>query len=91
MTQDDLLSRLTNARDMNVPERERENLCACAYTAITRLQAALAEARRVLRRLEWGDTDGDTSTCPACGERQRMGYHAHDCALAAVLAQEEKS
>lgn len=41
--QDDLLARLADARDLNVPERERENLCACAYTEIRRLQQKISE------------------------------------------------
>jgi hypothetical protein len=34
---DELLTRLADARDLNLPERERENLCACAYTEILKL------------------------------------------------------
>jgi hypothetical protein len=37
-SQDELLLRLSDARDLNVPERERENLCACAIAEIKRLQ-----------------------------------------------------
>lgn len=36
--QAELLTRLADARDLDMTERERENLCACAYTEITRLQ-----------------------------------------------------
>ena len=36
--QNELLRRLADARDLDVAERERENLCACAYTEIKRLQ-----------------------------------------------------
>jgi len=52
-TTDELLRRLADARDLNVSERERENLCAAAHTEITRLvketldlQAALEEAQQ---------------------------------------------
>jgi hypothetical protein len=37
-TQAELLQRLADARDLAVPERERENLCACAHAEIARLQ-----------------------------------------------------
>lgn len=37
---DELLQRLAHARDFAVPERERENLCVCAHTAIKKLQEA---------------------------------------------------
>lgn len=32
-----LVERLAIARDLSVPERERENLCACAHTALKAL------------------------------------------------------
>jgi chromosome segregation ATPase len=34
---DELLTRLADARDLNLPERERENLCACAHAEIVKL------------------------------------------------------
>jgi hypothetical protein len=51
----------------------------------TELRAALTEARRVLRIAEWGKR-----WCRVCHKFQDEG-HAPGCALAAVLAQEEKS
>ncbi|MCR4300849.1 MAG: hypothetical protein NUV51_04500 [Sulfuricaulis sp.] len=58
--QDELLARLVEARDLKVPERERENLCACALTEIRRLQqetldlhaAGCAESERA-NAVEW--------------------------------------
>ena len=41
---DALLERLADARDLNVPERERENLCSVAYETIVKLRDGLAEA-----------------------------------------------
>ena len=40
---DELLSRLADARDRAVPERERENLCSVAHGEITRLIQALQD------------------------------------------------
>ena len=48
--QDDLLSRLADARDLNVPERERENLCGCAHTEIEGQRAQIAELGQELQR-----------------------------------------
>jgi hypothetical protein len=51
----ELLSRLADARDLDVPERERENLCGCAYTALRQqaceLTTVKAEARETIARL----------------------------------------
>ena len=40
---EDLLRRLADARDLSVPERERENLCACAYTALRTIEPVIAD------------------------------------------------
>jgi hypothetical protein len=40
---DALLSRLADARDFAVPERERENLCDVAHSTISRLAEALSD------------------------------------------------
>ncbi len=44
MNLDELLKRLADARDLNVPERERENLCSLAHGAITKLRSALLDS-----------------------------------------------
>ncbi len=49
--QAELLARLAKARDLNVPERERENLCACAHTEIVRMVAQLEGLRGLEQRL----------------------------------------
>ena len=46
--QAELLSRLADARDLDVPERECENLCACAFTEIKHLEADLSTARHTI-------------------------------------------
>lgn len=53
--------------------------------------AALTEARRVLREVEWAFDNGYDSedACALCHQPRSTG-HLSDCALAAVLAQEEK-
>ena len=38
-----MISRLADARDLNVSERERENLCACAYTALRMIEPVIAD------------------------------------------------
>ena len=49
---DDLINRLAHARDTNVPARERENLCGCAYTELRQLGRELAEKDVTILRLE---------------------------------------
>ncbi len=49
---DALLTRLLDARDLHVPQRERENLCGCAYTEIRQLQRELAAERATRAALE---------------------------------------
>lgn len=44
----ELLDRLLAARDLAVPERERENLCGCAYTALTEAESRLSAIEKVL-------------------------------------------
>ena len=44
MDLDELLKRLADARDLNVPERERENLCSISYGTIIKLRDGLNEA-----------------------------------------------
>lgn len=44
MNLDELLKRLADARDLNVPERERENLCSISYGVITKLRSGLLDA-----------------------------------------------
>ena len=41
----DLVNRLAYARDLAVPDRERENLCGCAYTELRQQERELIEAR----------------------------------------------
>jgi len=52
MDGDELLTRLLDARDLNMPARERENLCGCAYTEIRQLQRELAAERQARAALE---------------------------------------
>ena len=42
-TREELLTRLAHARDLDVPARERENLCAAAYTEILGMPQTAAE------------------------------------------------
>jgi len=42
-TREELLTRLADARDLDVPARERENLCAAAYTEILGMPQTAAE------------------------------------------------
>jgi|GEM_PF-3447906 len=55
-TRTELLERLAAARDLRVSERERENLCACAFTGITRLASdnvtLLAALKGLMQRLD---------------------------------------
>lgn len=62
-----LLERLALARDLAVPERERENLCACASTEIKRLLRLIDEREALLQ--EFVD---DVSYAPA---GQSLGFH----------------
>jgi len=48
-SREDLLARLLAARDLSVPERERENLCAVAHAEIAGLSEALRDANRLIR------------------------------------------
>jgi hypothetical protein len=49
---------------------------------ISALEAQLAEAKAVLKLVEWNA--GDTPLCPACARPRTFG-HAPDCRLAKVL------
>jgi len=40
-SQANLLKRLADARDLDVPAREMENLCACAHDEIVRMRGEL--------------------------------------------------
>jgi len=44
MNLDELLKRLADARDLDVPERERENMCSLAHGAIIKLRDGLSDA-----------------------------------------------
>lgn len=53
---------------------------------LRRLGRELAEAKAVLRVVEWfGETPVSSAFCPCCGHMKRDG-HAPDCRLAKVLA-----
>lgn len=68
----------------------------CDRCAIVALTAELAEARAVLREVEWAEGDNFQSVfCPSClGSRpfletvsgSMMGGHASDCRLAKALS-----
>lgn len=45
----EILQRLEDARSLNVPARERENMCSVAHGTITRLAVLLGQAERNLR------------------------------------------
>ena len=63
--------------------------CSCQLgRRIKLLASALTEARRVLREVEWGSCEYPP-VCPMCALAQHEGHSVY-CALAAVLAQEEK-
>ena len=69
----------------------RDQLAEIDMGRLREANTTLAEARRVLREVEWhpchGDYDGATRyACPMCDCEDRE--HASDCALAAVLAQD---
>ncbi len=90
---EELLSRLADARDLAVPERERENLCACAFTALTEARAALAERDATVQRLEaeYQALDEQTSrySLKACDERMRADKAEAD--LAALRAEQDQT
>lgn len=46
-TREELLMRLADARDLRVPERERENLCGAAHAEITRMANDMVPRSRV--------------------------------------------
>ena len=48
MNLDELLKRLANARDLNVPECECENLCSVAYEIIIKLRDGLVRLRKII-------------------------------------------
>ena len=59
--QDELLARLADARDLNVPERERENLCACACAEIKRLSRIITGTKAFCAdRWDVGDASDGT-------------------------------
>jgi len=45
-----LLVRLADARDLNVPGRERENLCSLAHGAIIKLRGGFPMSLRIWKR-----------------------------------------
>jgi hypothetical protein len=65
-------------------------LCSAEH-ALLNTRESLTEARRVLREVEWAFDNGYDSedACALCHQPRSTG-HLSDCALAAVLAQEEK-
>ena len=69
---DELLTRLAEARDLNVPERERENLCAVAYTVIVGLREDDITAACKARRLAADRGEA----CPNCWETYPDGPNA---------------
>lgn len=86
--QADLLARLADARDWDVPERERENLCACAHTEITRLlgQADTWETQRAsyLEDLRAGDRALDEAKAEI--ERVWGLYEASEAGVSTLIA-----
>lgn len=80
-----LVSEMRHAED--ILHRTLDTVCAERDAAV----AALTEARRVLREVEWAFDNGYDSedACALCHQPRSTG-HLSDCALAAVLAQEEK-
>lgn len=80
--QQELLLRLADARDLAVSERERENLCACAYTEIKRLQqetldlhaAGCAESERAdVAKVEHVALSTDPRSTRLCGAIIHVG------------------
>jgi len=71
-------------------EPKKAHILTCAKHPMAQAQAALTEARRVLREVEWMFDNGYDAddACPLCHQPHSMG-HTPTCALAAVLAREE--
>lgn len=83
------IDRLRAALATAQAERDRAHQSALDWKATwEQTQDALTEARRVLREVEHVacKLEGE---CPYCGQLKERG-HEPGCALAAVLAQEEK-
>ena len=86
---------LRHAKWAGQPARARALIESKRYLAthelIERLRAELAQAREVLRNVEWVPdhipyaTQPDYHRCPDCWSERREG-HAPDCALSAALA-----
>lgn len=66
---------------------ESEIAFKAAHAEMDEAEAALAEARRVLRKVQWV-SGVFVHVCPLCFGRNERHYD--DCALAVVLAQEEQ-
>lgn len=73
-----LLDRLRIARDEAVPERERENLCSCAMTEITRLLGLIDKRDSSLGK--FGET--------LANQRRRLSVEADDLLAELKRAQE---
>lgn len=97
---DGAMQALTQQRDAALAERDKARTDANLYQLNSEewsevgaeLKAALTEARRVLRSVQWSVVCVYTNTpdkCPSCGRIRWVG-HKEDCVLAAVPAQEEK-
>ncbi len=83
---------LRHAKWAGQPARDRALIESKRYLAthelIERLRAELAQAREVLRSVEWTEMPayyGTVTRCPLCGDLESEG-HAPDCALSAALA-----
>lgn len=93
---DAALAERDDARRKSVEwQRLYETQCEMRYASgveLERVRAELAQAREVLRNVEWTpnrDTYGDPMIeCPECWREHHEG-HAPDCALSAALAKGE--
>ena len=89
--QAELLSRLADARDLDVPERERENLCACAHEEIVRLrgQADIWATQRAsyLEDLRSGDRALDDAKAETARLWER--YEASEAEISRLTAERD--
>ena len=86
---DAILSRLADARDLAVPERERENLCSVAHSTITKLvdvlQALVDDSYSLIEQPSWirPATGLGVYRCHQCEatKGERIQGHAENCAV----------
>lgn len=86
---DEIQSRLANARDFAVPERERENLCGVAYNTIAKLvdvlQALVDDSYSLVEQPSWiRPAQGlGVYKCLQCDATKGEKRHDHvvDCAV----------